>query len=51
MFWKAVKILLFDITSKGIPFWLKWRISAPGIVFNNPGIIDLFDYKIYGDSA
>ena len=24
-----------------------WRISAPGITFNNPGIIDLFSYKAY----
>ena len=24
------------------------RISAPGITFNNPGIIDLFSYKVYG---
>ena len=26
----------------------KWRISAPGIVINNPKIIDLFNYKFYG---
>ena len=26
----------------------KWRISAPGIVINNPKIIDLFSYKFYG---
>ena len=29
----------------------EFRISAPGIVFNNPGIIDLFSYKIYGDTS
>ena len=28
-------------------FGQKWRISAPGIVINNPKIIDLFSYKFY----
>ena len=30
------------------PIGQKWRISAPGIAFNNPGIIDLFSYKVEG---
>ena len=25
--------------------------QSAGIVFNNPGIIDLFSYKIYGDTS
>ena len=33
---------------KSVPFWHKWRISAPGITFNNPGIMNLFSYKAYG---
>ena len=31
---------------KSVPFWHKWRISAPGIVFHNPGIIDLWRFRI-----
>ena len=34
--------------TKKVPFRHKWRISAPGITFNNPGIIDLFSCKVYG---
>ena len=32
---------------KTVLFGQKWRISAPGIVINNPKIIDLFSYKFY----
>ena len=32
---------------KNVLFGHKWRISAPGITINNPGIIDLFSYKVY----
>ena len=34
---------------KSVLFGQKWRISAPGIVINNPKMIDLFSYKFYGD--
>ena len=40
---------LFRHGKKSVPFGYKWRISAPGIVINNPKIIDLFSYKFYGD--
>ena len=36
------------INLKSVLFGHKQRISATGITFNNPGIIDLFSYKIYG---
>ena len=32
---------------KTVLFAQKWRISAPGVVINNPKIIDLFSYKFY----
>ena len=32
---------------KSVLLGQKWRISAPGIVINNPKIIDLFSYKFY----
>ena len=38
---------LFRHGKKSVPFGRKWRISAPGIVINNPKIIDLFSYKFY----
>ena len=38
----------FLLGKKTVLFGQKWRISAPGIVINNPKIIDLFSYKFYG---
>ena len=38
---------LYHKTDKSVPFGQKWRISAPGIVINNPKIIDLFSHKFY----
>ena len=41
------KTYLFLHEKKSVLFGQKWRISAPGIVINNPKIIDLFSYKFY----
>ena len=38
---------LFLHGKKSVLFGQKWRISAPGIVINNPKIIDLFRTKFY----
>ena len=38
---------LFLHGKKSVLFGQKWRISAPGIIINNPKIIDLFSYKFY----
>ena len=53
MFWQNMnfqfKSYLFRHGKKSVPlpFGHKWRISAPGIIINNPKIIDLFSYKFY----
>ena len=38
---------LFRHGKKNVPSGHKWRISAHGVVINNPKIIDLFSYKFY----
>ena len=38
---------LFRHGKKNVPSGHKWRISAHGVVIDNPKIIDLFSYKFY----
>ena len=38
---------LYRHGKKSVPFGHKWRISAPGIVINNPKIINFFNYKFH----
>ena len=41
--WTISNIKVSSLVTSG-----EW-MSAPGIVFNNPGFIDLFSYKVYRD--
>ena len=45
---QSKNIQLHLVQNKSVLFGYKWKISAPGIVTNNPKIIDLFIYKFYG---
>ena len=42
-----IKAYLFRHGKKSVLCGNKWRISAPGIVINNPKIIELFSYNFY----
>ena len=42
-----VVIRTIPVPTQEEKFGQKWRISPPGIIINNPKIIDLFSYKFY----